>query len=131
MSDRLVTFLSTAHRSLQKAQIQMEKAIEAYGEACDLRAAAEEAYRKNRATAMIRLKKQGIAVSMLDKLAEGEVADQKAECLKLDGYKEHARMRIEAFKERINSIKWLGRKSEELADGYLDPSWVEDDGQAG
>ena len=87
-----------------------EQSIEAYGLACEVAADAMMAYRIAKADAVEWLKNQGERVTIIGDLVQGRTAPQKAEMVKAEGYKNKCKMMVKALEERINSLKFIGRR---------------------
>ena len=100
---------------LIQAQQGLEKAIQEYGEAVDVYGDSIVTYRKAKAEAVRRLKANGTAVTIIQDLAAGEVAEHKAEMVKAEGKMKRIRMLVDAYIERINGIKYIGRRTDDLA----------------
>ena len=104
---------SEIEQMILRAQEELEKAIVAYGIAVDAYADAEMEYKKAKASFIIKLKNGKESVTLIPHLAEGESAELKKECISAEGNVKRLKMLVDAITERINGIKFIGRRVEE------------------
>ena len=109
MSYDLSKLYSQIDQKLMDSQVELEGAIKAYGQACDVYADAFVAYRTAKAEAIKRLKGEGAAISIAVELAQGETAQLKGELLKAEGNRRRVEKMIDAYELRINSFKFIGK----------------------
>jgi len=106
---------SNAHNLLARAQTDLSAAIEAYGLATDEYAEAETRLRVARADTIKTLRDQGMAATLILDLAKGATASFKEEAIKAEGRIKKASHMIRAIEHRINSVKFIGRRTDEAA----------------
>jgi len=106
---------SNAHNFLAQAQADLEVAIEAYGQATDEYAEAETRLRVARADTIKTLRSQGMAATLILDLAKGATATFKEEAIKAEGRIKKASHLIRSIEHRINSVKFIGRRTDEAA----------------
>lgn len=106
---------ANVEQMLLRAQEGLESTIEAYGLAVDAFSASEVEYRKARARVVQELKERKIGITLIPHLSAGEVADLKGASIKAEGEVKRLRMLVDAYIERINGIKYIGRRSDDLA----------------
>jgi hypothetical protein len=99
---------------LFEAQETLEKAIEAYGIANDDYGNKFTEYRKERAVIVRRLKSEGKQVGVIKDMTDGETANLKGELLKAEGRMKKCKMYVDAYTERVQAIKFVGRKTDTL-----------------
>jgi hypothetical protein len=97
---------------LIRSQTKLEETITAYGKAHDEYSILFGEYRLAKAEAVKKLKNEGHAVTIIQDLANGLVAAKKAELLQADGKVKKLKMLVDAFTERIQGIKFIGKKTE-------------------
>lgn len=107
---------SNAHNFLANAQEDLEKAIAAFALASDEHAEAETRLRIAREEATLMLRDQGNPVGLIDTLVRGKAtAYLKEESMKAEGRVKHAQHLIRSIENRINSVKFIGRRTDEAA----------------
>jgi len=106
---------SNAHNFLAQAQADLEVAIEAYGQATDEYAEAETRLRVARADTIKTLRSQGMAATLILDLAKGATATFKEEAIKAEGRIKKSSHLIRSIEHRINSVKFIGRRTDEAA----------------
>lgn len=104
---------------LLRAQCDLEDVIEAFGEAVDEHAEAEARYRKTRGDTVRRLREEGIAATLIGDIVKGATAELKAESLRAEGLKAKCKLMAAAIELRINSLKFVGKRTDALADNQM------------
>ena len=104
---------SNIEQMLLRACEQHERAIIAFGEAHDVYADDFVIYRKAKSDVTQRLKSEGEKVTIIKSLAEGETVELKGRQLKSEGQMKKCKMMVSALEERINAIKYIGRRLED------------------
>ena len=97
---------------LLKACEDHAKAIETFGEAHDIYSDDIVVYERAMASVTKRLKAEGEKVGVIKDIARGETAELKGKMLKSEGQMKRARMMVMALEERINAVKYVGRRLE-------------------
>ena len=103
---------SNIEQMLLRACSEHEQAIIAFGEAHDVYADDFVVYRRAKGDVTGRLKQEGEKVGVIKALAEGETVDLKGKMLKSEGQMKKCRMMVDALAERINAIKFIGKRLE-------------------
>lgn len=104
---------------LLRTQTKLEDVIELYGDASDAFADATEAYRHDLGVAVegLRAVTPKIPATLIRDLAAGSVAKQKGDMVRTEGYQKKAAHQVRAMQERLNTLKFLGKKLNEHIDG--------------
>ena len=108
----LPTLYSNLDQYLTKAQHQLEVGIEAYGVAGEAHAEAYSDYRRAKADAVKQLREDKHPVGVITELSNGMTAASKEQEMKAEYTVKKARMLVDAYKERINMLKFIGRACE-------------------
>jgi hypothetical protein len=116
MNYDLATINSNAHNFLARAQDDLHTAIEAYGQASDEFADAEQRLREAREAAIRRLREEKMPVTLILDVSKGMTASLKTESLKAEARVKKAQHTIRAIEHRINSVKFIGRRTNENAE---------------
>jgi hypothetical protein len=114
----LVKVYANLDQTLINASANLESAIGAYAEFADLHATATIKYKQAKAEVYKRLNEEKKPVTLIKELAGGETANLKGELLKLEAKKNECKMLINAFEHRINTLKFIGKKTAPLAGDY-------------
>jgi hypothetical protein len=111
---------SNAHRLLARAQEDMHAAIEAFGQAADEHAEAECLYREALAdaTKALREAEKQMPATDREKLARGTTARLKKESMAAADRKKKAQYLIMSIEHRMNNVKYIGRRTDAMADNY-------------
>jgi hypothetical protein len=110
------TINSNAHNFLAQAQEDLESAIAAFAKASDDHAEAEMRLRIAREDAILMLKEQKMPATLILDLSKGKAtASLKAESMKAESRVKHAQHLIRSIENRINSVKFIGRRTDEAA----------------
>lgn len=109
----LPTLYADLDQFLVKAQHHLEQAIEAYGEAGDFHAEKQAEYRRAKASTVKQLREEKHPIGVINDLSQGMVADMKEAEMKAEYRAKQARMLIESITERINTMKYIGRASQD------------------
>ena len=94
---------------LYDAQKALETAIEAFGEAGNLEAQTEVAYRKAKAEVIKRLRDEKVPVGLAVELAAGETADLKGASMSAEAQKRKSAFLVDGMRERIYTLRRLGQ----------------------
>lgn len=113
----LPTIQGNIEQMLLRALESHEEAITAYGLANDAYADDMMAYRQAVAVVTKRLKAEGEKVTIIGDLVRGETAELKAAVLKSEGQMKRCKMLVLALEERIQAIKFIGRRLEVAVKG--------------
>jgi hypothetical protein len=108
----LPTLYSNLDQYLTKAQHDLEQAIEAYGVAGENHSSAYAEYRKAKAEAVKTLREDKHPVGVITDLANGLTAESKEKEMRSEYLAKQARMYVDAYQERINMLKYIGRACE-------------------
>ena len=102
---------------LLRAQTQLEEAVEAFGLAADLEAETRAIYKCEKGKLMLKYKKEGMAVGLIEKVVDGELSIIEMDYEKSKGRKEKCRHLIDAIRERSYNIRHLSRDGEKTIKG--------------
>ena len=102
---------------LIRAQDEFEDTIEAYGKALDINAEDVANYERAKADVIRRLKKEGNAITLISDIAKGEIADIKEVMLKSEAQVKRLKILCDAYIERIQGIKFIGKKGDFAVEG--------------
>ena len=108
----LAEIYSNLEQMLLNSQAELEKTIEAYGDACDHYSVLFGEYRVAKAQAVSKLKSDGHAVTIIQDLAQGMIASKKTALLQAEYNVKKLKMLVDAYIERVNGIKFIGRKTD-------------------
>lgn len=111
---------SDMDNALLRAQAELEEAIELFGEAADAYADANAAYDKARGIAYRALREQGKGAGDADIEAKEIICADRGRLDKADGLKKKFQHKIGAITERLQSLKFIARRTDKLADGYME-----------
>ena len=111
----LVKVYANIDQSLVNACACLEKAIQAYGVASDTYADAVVIYRKEKACKFKKLKDDKVPATLIKEMVAGETADLKGEVLTCEAQKKQCQMYISLFEHRINTLKFIGKKTAPIA----------------
>ena len=114
----LALIATQLHSSLKNNQIKLEETITAWGQAQDEFVNAFVIYRSAKGKRIAELRKEGVPVSVLNDIVQGELAELKGACMRAEFNAKQLQKFIDAYEHRINNTKFLGRKLEELENGY-------------
>ena len=106
-------FLSDIPSKLIEAQRQLEVAINAYGDAADLEAKTEYEYRVAKSATIQILRGEGVQVGVCLDIANGDTAALKQSVMSAEGQKNKCKFLIEGMKERIFTLRYLGKSINE------------------
>ena len=106
----LGTIQANIEQMLLRACEEQEKAIIAYGQANEIYADDFVNYRTAKADVTKRLKAEGEKVTIIADLANGETVELKGKQLKSEGQMKKCQMMVKALEERINAIKYIGKR---------------------
>ena len=115
MSFNLGEFYAKIPEKLVEAQGKLESAIESFGEASEANTAATIEYRKAKASAIKRMKEEGMSVTLIGDIVQGETADLKSVMLRAENSKRKCLMLYEAFRERLFTLRAMNRGTESIA----------------
>lgn len=106
--------------ALLRAQDELEQAIENFGKAADAFAEANAAYDKARGLAYRTLREQGKGSAESDIEAKELVSADRERLDKADGLKKKFQHRIGACTERLQTLKFIARRTDALAHSYME-----------
>ena len=106
----LAKIQANIEQMLLRACQEHEKAIIAYGEANSIYSEDFVNYRQAKASVTKRLKAEGEKVTIIADLANGETIELKGKLLKSEGQMKKCAMMVKALEERINAVKYIGRR---------------------
>jgi len=105
--------------ALLRAQEDLENTIGLYGEACDAVAECERIYRQTRGDTTRALRAEGMPVTLILDIAKGDTAGLKADVIKAEGRRKRYQMMVNAIEHRLNTLKFIARRTDALADQYM------------
>lgn len=105
--------------ALLRAQEDLENTIGLYGEATDAVAECERLYRQTRGDTTRALRAEGMPATLINEIAKGGTSGLKAEVIKAEGTRKRYQMMVSAIEHRINTLKFIGRRTDAVADQYM------------
>lgn len=106
--------------ALLRAQEELEEAIELFGEAADAYSDANAAYDKAKGIAYRALREQGKGSAESDIEAKEVVCEDRRRLDRADGLKKKYQHKIAACTERLQSLKFIARRTDALAHTYME-----------
>ena len=114
----LVKVYANIDQSLLNSSANLESAIAAFGAAAAEAAGLTIEYRKEKARIFSKLHKEKIPATIIKEITAGETADLKGDVLKAEAKKKECQMWINAFEHRINTLKFIGKKTAPMTGDY-------------
>lgn len=111
---------SDMNNALLRAQAELEETIQWFGQAADAYADANAAYDKAKGIAYRALREQGKSGIDSDIEAKEIVCSDRARLDKADGLKKKFQHKIGACTERLQTLKFIAKRTDALADGYME-----------
>ena len=87
----------------------------AYGMACDIYADAFIKYRGKKAERTKYYKEKEERVTIIADMVQGDTLEEKKELLMAEGKKKTCEKWVMAYENRVNTFKFIGRKTDKLA----------------
>lgn len=111
----LATINANLDNMLIEAQELLENTINAYGVAVDYYSECMVDYRKGKEDAVRKLKNANTPIGIIRELSGGMTASLKGEMIKAEGNMKRLKMLVDAYTERINGMKFIGKRIDTLA----------------
>ena len=113
-SYNLQSVYANLDKMLITAQQEYEETIEKYIEFAENYANAVMEYRKLKAEKTKEYKQAGEPVTVISNYVQGDTAEAKRNMIIAESQKKHIEKMIEAYNNRINMLKFIGKKTENV-----------------
>ena len=110
----LTNFYAKIPEKLVEAQGKLEESIKSFGTASELYTETFIEYRKLKGEVVKRLKGEGVQVSIIAEIAQGETAEAKGKMLNAEAQKKKTIMLYDAYRERLFTLRSMNRSTEAL-----------------